>query len=423
MRCFPPLSRGAAKTLLISTLLSILFAVGCQRDTVPTSVRARHGGAAPNVSGGLPQTPGVATFDTVAGEALGDGIFVGAAKHYDNLTVFPILAKTQTDVGPLVSLNDALDKGTAEVRELGGDAEPQPGQPPRVQMRQPNEVDERNDVQQDNQVQQNGGSAQVGKLAIENRGEVPVYVLAGTIVKGGKQDRQVGQDFIIGAKSTVPIDAFCVEHGRWNGVRNGEATGGKFEAVSQLANRKVRVAGQYKKDQSEVWSKVSEVNEANKKHSSSDSLLATADDAEVKAQRGKLSRLVLADLDAVKPKLAVVGYAYAIDGTVMGVRWFAHHNVFGLFREVLVNTAIVDAITARAESEAAAKVAPLTARAVVNFVAEARTASAAAEVRETGADNTNEYTESADTYRSETVVESKGAGKKKVKMSVDFSKK
>lgn len=417
-------------------LLSMVFAAGCQRDTLPTSVRARHGGASPNVSGGLPSATGVATFDSVTGEALGDGIFVGPAKHYDNLTVFPILAKTQTDVGPLVSLNEALDKGTAEVRELGGEADGQPSQPPQIQRRRPNEVepsdndvDPSNDVQETNQVQQlsNGGQAQVGKLAIQNRGDVPVYVLAGTIVKGGKQDRQVGQDFIIGAKSTVPIDAFCVEHGRWNGVRNGEATGGKFEAVSQLANRKVRVAGQYKKDQSEVWSKVSEVNEANKKHSSSDSLLATADDAEVKAQRGKLSRRVLADLDAVKPSQAVVGYAYAIDGTVMGVRWFAHHDVFGLFREVLVNTAIVDAITARGESVAPVEAAPPTARAVVAFVSEARKAPAEAEVRQTAADNTNEYTESDNAYRSETVVESKSGGagvpKKKVKMSVDFSKK
>ena len=119
-----------------------------------------------------------------------------------------------------------------------------------------------------------GGSAQVGKLAIQNKGQVPVYVLAGTIVKGGKQDRQIGQDFIIGAEETVPIDAFCVEHGRWNGTRDGKSTGGKFEAVKQLAHRDVRVAGQYKKDQSEVWSKVSKVNEANKKHSDSDSLLA-----------------------------------------------------------------------------------------------------------------------------------------------------
>ena len=40
-------------------------------------------------------------------------------------------------------------------------------------------------------------------LVIENKGDVPIYVLAGTVVKGGKQDRQIGQDFIIEGKKTV----------------------------------------------------------------------------------------------------------------------------------------------------------------------------------------------------------------------------
>jgi hypothetical protein len=346
----------------------------------------------------------------VKGEALGDDIFVGEGTRYENLTVFPILAKTQTDLGPLVSLHEALAKNDVEVRELGGGS---------VGANAPQRSSITNNEPNDDVQAQHGG-ATVNTLALENKGASPVYVLAGTIVKGGNQDRQIGQDFVIAPSETVAIDAFCVEHGRWTGTRDGAATGGKFEAVQQLANRDVRVAGQYKKDQSEVWSKVSEVNKANGKHSDSDSLLATADDQEVMKERDQLTKRVLVDLDRVAPSAAVVGYAYAIDGKVQGVRWFAHHRVFAMFREILVNTAIVDALTARATGTGAA-VDAVTASMVAKFVADARAASTPATVVKTAGENTNEYGESEKSFHSKTTV--KPAGKPKVSVSHDFSAK
>jgi ARG and Rhodanese-Phosphatase-superfamily-associated Protein domain len=348
----------------------------------------------------------------VSGAKVADGVYIGAPKTYGALTVFPVLAKSQVDVGPLLSLDEALAREQAEVREKGSLPEAQqvvPGDDAPVDA--PSQLP---------QVQRVGnGGASVGTLVIENKGEVPVYVLAGTIVKGGKQDRQIGQDFIIGSKQTVPIDAFCVEHGRWNGVREGSKTGGKFTTIKQLANADVRIAGQYKGDQSEVWSKVSEVNAANKKSSKSDSLLATADDAEVKRERDGLTKRVLADLDAVAPKGAVVGYAYAVGGQVKGARWFAHNRVFSMFREALVNTAVVDALTAQSAGQVSGS--PPQAVAVAAFVSDTRRASLVRTRKETAADNTNEYVETPEAYGSTTVLEK---GKKKpVKMSEDFASK
>ncbi len=412
------------------TLRSVLFCVwaalmvlslGACRTSPTATSEPRSGLEGPTDKGA---GEGAVTHFDVKGVSLGEGVFVGSGKAYGNLTVFPILAKTQLDVGPLASLHDALESGDAELRELkAAAAEALPSDGSIEQHQAPGGL---------------GTGAQVDKLAIENKGKVPVYVLAGTIVKGGNQDRQIGQDFIIGAKETVPIDAFCVEHGRWNENRGGTATGGKFSAVKQLANSDVRVAGQYKADQNEVWSKVSEVNKKNKKHSSSDSLLATADDAEIQRERDALSRQIVTDLDAVAPQGAVVGYAYAVDGEIRGVRWFAHHRVFAMFREVLVNTAVIDAITAKASGGSVAETA--SAEAVAAFVAEARKMASAARVKATDADNTNEYAESADAYHSTTTLEladeaadgkvdsmgdgsKKDAPKKKVKMSVDFVKK
>lgn len=435
-------------TLLVLWTISL---AGCKRSHAPPSAATPPPRTAGDVATAKPSTTAGedVAFD-VKGEPLGGGILVGAAKLYDNLTVFPILAKSQTDIGPLVSLHEALQTGDAEVRELGsagsagstdgaGNLGPQTPRldPARGRRGQSNparlgNANSPGELPQQQQIlQRPSGGAQVGKLAIQNKGKVPVYVLAGTIVKGGKQDRQIGQDFIIGAGKTVPIDAFCVEHGRWSGTRRGKTTGGKFEAVQQLAHRDVRVAGQYKKDQGEVWSKVSKVNAANKKHSESDSLLATADDAELKGERDGLARRILSDLDGVEPATSVVGYAYAVDGEVAGVRWFAHHRIFRMFREVLVNTAVADAMTARAHQAAqggAEAAAPVHAKAVASFVKEAKQAPvAAAEERDTAADNVNLYQESGKAYRSTTVMKRRPApgnpAPKKVPVSVDFAAK
>ncbi|MEO7096026.1 MAG: DUF6569 family protein, partial [Polyangiales bacterium] len=167
---------------------------------------------------------------------------VGEPRVVGNVTVYPITSCAQVEVGPMVTIDEALAHGTVKIHEVGG-----------------------------------GGS--VNTLVIENTGATPVFVLAGTIVKGGKQDRQIGQDYVIGAKEKSDVDAFCVEHGRWNEVRDGAETEGLFTVADVIATSKVRVAGQYEKTQGKVWAKVAETNSANAKNPASATLLASVDDA------------------------------------------------------------------------------------------------------------------------------------------------
>jgi hypothetical protein len=177
------------------------------------------------------QAPGavVAGRRAVPGLPLFEDHTVGAPFVSGNLAVFPVYASVQEDVGEIVTLDEALEKGTAEVREVGPEA---------VAGEQVREVQQRT-----------GEGAVVNTLVIENRGKQPILVLAGTILKGGKQDRQVGRDFLVGANETEPVDAFCIEHNRWTTVRDGLATGGKFRAMKVLAVGEVRGAGQYEGDQ------------------------------------------------------------------------------------------------------------------------------------------------------------------------------
>ena len=56
----------------------------------------------------------------------------------------------------------------------------------------------------------------VRRLKVRNLGDREVFIQAGDIVKGGKQDRVLLTSLIIPPKSGyIPIGAFCVEQGRW----------------------------------------------------------------------------------------------------------------------------------------------------------------------------------------------------------------
>src|SRR5712691_4134753 len=61
------------------------------------------------------------------------------------------------------------------------------------------------------------GGASVNQLVLINRGKKPLVLLAGELVSGGKQDRIVAKDRIVGpGERPLPLDVFCVEHGRWS---------------------------------------------------------------------------------------------------------------------------------------------------------------------------------------------------------------
>jgi hypothetical protein len=312
---------------------------------------------------------------------------IGAAKVFDNLTILPVTSKHQEDIGPITSLEDALAKKVAVVREMG--------------------AEQNGPAREGSSVPYASGGPQVNSLVIENKGDIAVYVLAGTIVKGGNQDRQIGDDFIVGAHTVVPVEAYCVEHGRWNAERNGVITQGQFAVAGVLTDSTVRTAAQYKHDQGEVWSKVASVNAANKKEAASGTLLATVDAGDIVVRRTALAQRVDAYLSSIPPVESVVGFAYAVDGKVRSVRWFTNHKTFELFRGTLVNTAAMEAITVSAQNVAmgrAPSASPPVAPAAVTSFVDALQDASVKEERTTPAMNVNRVRASEKGYGSSTML-------------------
>lgn len=158
--------------------------------------------------------------------------------RYENLSVFPVVARTEFDTREFLTLDEGLASGEVLVTErssayLRRDRDP---------MMYP--------TQQGWRVQAPQGGATVNTLVLVNRSRRPLLLLAGEVVTGGKQDRVIGKDRIVppGA-DPLPLDVFCVERGRWS-------AGSEFKAANLMAHPSVREKAAVAKDQGQVWSAV-----------------------------------------------------------------------------------------------------------------------------------------------------------------------
>ena len=84
----------------------------------------------------------------------------------------------------------------------------------------------------------------VNALQIENLSDQPIFVQAGDIVKGGRQDRTLAVSLLLPPKSgPIPIASFCVESGRWS-KRGGEDSHAFASAQTSVPSREMKLAMQ-----------------------------------------------------------------------------------------------------------------------------------------------------------------------------------
>ena len=119
-----------------------------------------------------------------------DALKISGPIVHDNLAVYLVHGAGAGGAVPL-TLQEALANGTVRVRETGS----------------------------------------VNELTAQNTGTQEVFVQAGDIVKGGRQDRVLSVDLLLPPQSgEVSIAAFCVEHGRW--TARGNEDGRQFSSAS-----------------------------------------------------------------------------------------------------------------------------------------------------------------------------------------------
>jgi hypothetical protein len=261
---------------------------------------------------------------------------LGAPVSFKNLTVFPVLSDESTASVELITLDEGLRSGKVKITEMGAD-----GRSRTINRRQ------------------NGDSAEVNRLALTNNSGKALVLIAGEMILGGKQDRIVGHDCIFESTNTpVPLDVFCVEHGRWSGdvafgQSRGSATGGGSgagggggslvgaTAVAPMALPNVREKAQAKKSQTEVWGAVSETVTVTASASSTSDLNSVYNDKRVNKQLDDYER-------AFKGKMAennIVGVVAAVGGKIVSADVFGNRSLFQIYWPKMLKSYALEAVS------------------------------------------------------------------------------
>jgi len=200
--------------------------------------------------------------------------------HYRGLTVFPVQVRGYAPgVNPL-TLDEALARNAVSITEKG--------------------------------------AGQVPVLVLENRGGQYVFVMAGEILVGGKQNRILREDVLLPPHSgLIELPAYCVEEGRWTKRSNG------FQSDGNVASSDIRLKAQNAAPQASVWSGVRETSKALRQESRSG-------DFNDVLKRGEVSRELGAyreEFCRVMPR-RVVGMVVAQNGRFVGVDLFGGTSLF-----------------------------------------------------------------------------------------------
>lgn len=234
--------------------------------------------------------------------------------NYKNLQIFMISGTTTADNINYVSLKLAMEKKWVEVLE----------------------------------------TSDVNELKITNHSNKTIFINAGDIVKGGKQDRTLTYDMVIAPKAKEEkLSSFCVESGRWS--KRGQEDVAGFESNNKmLTSRKLKIASKKYNNQSRVWSEVAEQQEKLnynisqhystnvdvKANESASSLELTLDNKELKRMKESYKAHFSNLLEEQN-----IGLAYAINGELYTLDIYNNKQLFVDLFEKLMDACIVEAIT------------------------------------------------------------------------------
>ncbi|HEX8108003.1 MAG TPA: DUF6569 family protein [Kofleriaceae bacterium] len=201
----------------------------------------------------------------------------------------------------------------------------------------------------------------VNSLTFVNKAPQPVFLLAGEVIIGGKQDRIIGRNTVIPANTTQEVPVYCVEHGRWT-VQTKE-----FASARALAHGRLRGQASYAAQQ-DVWNEVAAKNVARKTVTPSDTYRRVAQQ-QSDGTLADMEKRVNAALAKLPPadRGRMVGYAVALNGSVATVDVFGSPALFKKLETKLVRSYLTEAVDVRARPDTR----PPTATDVKAFMADA----------------------------------------------------
>ena len=232
---------------------------------------------------------------------------------YENLRLYPVYAKEgfKTEfksLGKYMTLQEALAKNKVKITEKSN-------------------------------------SGTVNTLLVENVSADTIIIITGDVIKGGKQDRIIDKDVLLKPKSgKKDLSVYCVESGRWS-ARSDAAIAKNFEptAFTQYENKgsmSLRKVVEKEKDQSKVWSKVDELNTANKTTTGTKTYTAITSSADYNK---KLENYIRFFKNKFVNDSTVIGVVIVSGDKVLGCDMFANHQLFSQQFESLLHSYATEA--------------------------------------------------------------------------------
>ena len=248
-------------------------------------------------------TPADATIQTYrAKDYKLDGPFI-----HNNLAVFLIRGKEQSDDLAVITLEESMKTNLVRINETGN----------------------------------------VGELTAENLSpDRSVFIHAGDILKGGKQDRTISQDLLLPPRSgPVALKSLCVEQGRW--TKRGQESQARFSLSSRmLSSKDLKIATRAHNNQNAVWNAVgllqsllgNKLNNNVRSRFSNTSLQLTLENDIVNAAA---ANYVQALAPSVRNKPDVIGYGFFINGTFNSIELYSSNRLFlSLWPKLLLSNAM-----------------------------------------------------------------------------------
>lgn len=257
---------------------------------------------------------------------LDDKTTLGKPVTHANLTIIPVLLKdadaAKKDKDYLV-LDEAFDKKLVEVKEKDSES--------------------------------------VNELVLVNKGDQPLFVMAGEVIIGGKQDRIISKDIIIGANQKVTVPVSCVEHGRWS-EEKGSRT---FRSGKALAHTKLRLQTNYKQQQ-DVWNEVADKTRKRKVENDTQTYrkVAAAEDKDSRKVKESVEPYAKA-FDKAFEDERTVGFVVVLNGEISGVETFGSPKLFKKLKPKMLASYYVEAVDIPVDAEKAKK--EVTVEAVKSF--------------------------------------------------------
>jgi len=214
-------------------------------------------------------------------------------------------------------------------------------------------------------------TSNVNSLEIENLGDDQVFVQAGDIVKGGKQDRTLMVSLLLPPKSgRIPIASFCVEHGRW--TQRGFEDAAKFSgSTASVPSREMKLAMQAPIAADKSGTKIAGASETSERQQkvwagvqATQHLLGAGVGLDIRAPQSA-SSLQLAleneklitmrkqyvdELSARAKDDDIIGYVFAINGTINSGDIYSSNALFKKMWPKLLSAAAVEAIGHKGEA-------------------------------------------------------------------------